>query len=95
MSQYRFPLVAAILSYAANLRFRPLFFITASLFILDLLIPDLVPFANELMLGLLTLLFGSWKKRTQPHETAYATELAQDTGTQQRDSGSQAERSLH
>ncbi|PVV17723.1 MAG: hypothetical protein B6D79_16525, partial [gamma proteobacterium symbiont of Ctena orbiculata] len=39
---------------------RELFLLTASLFALDLLIPDLIPFVDELLLGLLTLLFGSW-----------------------------------
>ncbi|MFI0460345.1 MAG: DUF6116 family protein, partial [Candidatus Thiodiazotropha endolucinida] len=45
-----------------RLKFRQLFLVTASLFVIDLLIPDLIPFADELLLGLLTLLFGSWRK---------------------------------
>lgn len=87
MSQYRFPLVAAILSYAAKLRFRSLFFFTAGLFMLDLLIPDLVPFADELILGLLTLLFGSWKKRRQPPAEDKVAEIAEDTGASDRQGG--------
>ena len=57
-------LVAAlVLRFAAGLRFPTLFWVTAGLFVLDLLIPDLVPFADELLLGLLTLLFGSLRRR--------------------------------
>lgn len=48
---------------AAGLRFPYLFMITATLFGLDLLIPDAIPFADELLLGLITVLFGSLKKR--------------------------------
>jgi hypothetical protein len=31
----------------------------------DLIWPDFVPFADELLLGLLTALFGTWRKRTR------------------------------
>ncbi|MCU7941580.1 MAG: hypothetical protein KZQ87_02780 [Candidatus Thiodiazotropha sp. (ex Cardiolucina cf. quadrata)] len=60
-------MIAALLKYADRLKFRQLFLVTASLFVIDLLIPDLIPFADELLLGLLTLLFGSWRK-PKPHE---------------------------
>ncbi|MCU7815621.1 MAG: hypothetical protein KZQ89_14005 [Candidatus Thiodiazotropha sp. (ex Lucinoma kastoroae)] len=56
------PIIAAILKFADKLRFRQLFLLTASLFVIDLLIPDLIPFVDELLLGLLTLLFGLWRK---------------------------------
>lgn len=55
------PLIAAILRYAGGLKFKNLFLLTGGLFLLDLAIPDLVPFADELILGLLTLLFSMWK----------------------------------
>lgn len=63
MAISRAPVIAAILRYAAGLRFRQLFLITGAVFLLDLLVPDLVPFADEVLLGLLTLLFGMWRKR--------------------------------
>jgi hypothetical protein len=62
MALSRTTLVTAFLGYAAKLRFRQLFFIAGGLFLLDLLVPDLIPFADEILLGLLTLLFGAWKK---------------------------------
>jgi hypothetical protein len=62
MALNRATLITAFLGYAAKLRFRQLFFIAGGLFLLDLLVPDLIPFADEILLGLLTLLFGAWKK---------------------------------
>jgi hypothetical protein len=49
--------------FASGLRFPVLFGIAATLFVLDLLVPDLVPFADEILLALGTLLLGSLKKR--------------------------------
>lgn len=49
--------------FAAGLRFPALFLLLASLFVLDLLVPDLVPFADEILLALGTLLVGSLRKR--------------------------------
>lgn len=52
-----------LLRFAAGLRFPRLLAVTAALFILDLLIPDMIPFADEILLGLLSLLLASLKKR--------------------------------
>jgi Family of unknown function (DUF6116) len=52
-----------VLRFAAGLRFPTLFAVAAALFLLDLLIPDFIPFADELLLGLLTLMLASWKRR--------------------------------
>ncbi len=54
---------ALLARFAGRLRFPQLFAFAGTLFLLDMLIPDLIPFADELMLGLLTLLLGSWKKQ--------------------------------
>ena len=54
---------ALLARFAGRLRFPQLFAFTGTLFLLDLLIPDLIPFADELMLELLTLMLGTWKKR--------------------------------
>jgi hypothetical protein len=62
---HRIPIIAAILKFADRLRFRQLFLLTATLFFVDLLIPDLIPFADELILGLLTILFATWRKPKQ------------------------------
>jgi len=53
-----------LMRYASGLRFPRLLAITAALFVLDLLFPDVVPFVDEILLGLISLLLASLKKRT-------------------------------
>ena len=59
-------IIAPLIAYVAKLRFPALFAITAILFILDSLIPDFIPFVDEILLGLGAALLGSWKKRKAP-----------------------------
>ena len=59
-------LLAQLLRWVARLSFPRLFLVTAALFVLDVLIPDFIPFADELLLGLGTLLLANWKKRGAP-----------------------------
>ena len=59
-------LVGPLVAYLATLRFPLLFGITALVFVADMLVPDLIPFVDEILLGLVTALFGSWKRRTLP-----------------------------
>ena len=59
-------IIAPLIAYLAKLRFPALFAITAILFILDSLIPDFIPFVDEILLGLGAALLGSWKKRKEP-----------------------------
>ncbi|MCX7041940.1 MAG: hypothetical protein NT117_04500 [Gammaproteobacteria bacterium] len=56
------PLLGPIFAFAGRLRFPTLFLITAGLFLFDLVIPDLVPFVDEILLGLGTLILSSWKR---------------------------------
>jgi hypothetical protein len=51
-----------VAALAARFRFPYLLLFTASLFVLDLLIPDFIPFADEVLLGLATALFASLRK---------------------------------
>lgn len=53
-----------ILDFAARLQFPQLFLVTLGLFVLDLLIPDVIPFADEILLGLVTLIAASIRKKT-------------------------------
>ena len=50
----------------AGLRFPQLFLVTLALFLADLLIPDLIPFIDEILLGLASLLLASWKRKPGP-----------------------------
>ena len=49
--------------FAAGLRYPTLFKVVAALFVLDLLVPDVVPFYDEIVLALGTLLLGTLKSR--------------------------------
>jgi hypothetical protein len=61
-SDARATLIGRLLG-ALNLRFPGLFALFAGLTLLDLLVPDVIPFADEIGLALLTLLLGLWKAR--------------------------------
>ncbi len=50
---------------ARRLRFPWLFALTALLFGVDLVVPDALPLVDELLLGLTTLLLGSWRERKE------------------------------
>jgi hypothetical protein len=52
-----------LLRWAEGLRFPRLALITGALFVLDLLIPDFVPFIDEILLGLGTLLLANLRRR--------------------------------
>jgi len=53
----------AVRGYAARLKFPHLFILVMALLVLDVLIPDPIPFVDEILLGLLAALFGSWRQR--------------------------------
>lgn len=46
-----------------NLRFPGLFALLAAVFLVDLVVPDFIPFVDEIVLALLTAIFGLWKDR--------------------------------
>ncbi|HUO87044.1 MAG TPA: DUF6116 family protein [Thermoanaerobaculia bacterium] len=56
-------LFAALRRFTANLRYPQLFALVATLFVVDLAVPDVVPFIDEILLGLLTLLLARLKDR--------------------------------
>lgn len=53
--------VSWLLGYASRLRHPQLFLVTLGLFAFDLVFPDMIPLADEILLGLLSLLLGTWK----------------------------------
>lgn len=52
-----------VLRWASRLRFPYLFFLTLILFVLNLFIPDALPMADELIMGLCALLLASIRKK--------------------------------
>lgn len=59
-------IAGALRRWAAGLRFPWLLALTATVFGLDLLLPDLLPFVDEILLGLATLLLSAWRRRREP-----------------------------
>jgi len=49
--------------YGARLRFPHLFLLAGLAFGFDLLLPDGLPFLDEIVLGVMTLVFASWKNK--------------------------------
>ena len=57
----RSPLIALLTQFFGRLRYPWLFAIAAGLFLLDLLIPDFLPLADEILLAVVTVLLASRK----------------------------------
>ena len=51
--------------FTRNLRFPQLFLLVVALFVLDLIIPDVIPFVDEAILGVLALILANVKQRTK------------------------------
>ncbi|WP_182334365.1 DUF6116 family protein [Stenotrophomonas acidaminiphila] len=60
------PMLLPFMEWARKLRYPTLFKITAALFVLSALLPDPVPFVDEILFGLGTLLLANWKRRKDP-----------------------------
>jgi hypothetical protein len=57
-----------VLRWAARLRFPYLFALTAVLFLVNLFLADPLPFADELLMGLVAILLGSLRKSRRDSE---------------------------
>ena len=64
------PLLAPVLGFLGRLSYPRLFVITATLFVIDLVIPDFIPLADEILLGLGSLLLANFKSRKAPDPRA-------------------------
>ena len=59
------PLSGPVVLAARRLRFPKLLALTATLFVIDFVVPDPIPFLDEILLGLSTVLFATWRERRQ------------------------------
>lgn len=60
------PLLLPLLNWARGLRYPTLFKLTAALFAISIILPpgiDPIPFLDEIVFGLGTLLLANWKNR--------------------------------
>lgn len=56
---------------ATRMKFPQLFAVLLGLFLFDLILPDFVPFIDEILLGLGAALFGMWREPVpQPQQPA-------------------------
>ncbi|RLE26351.1 MAG: hypothetical protein DRJ65_05720 [Acidobacteria bacterium] len=62
------PVSLLLQRFLPRLKYPYLFLIMLFLFLADLVVPDFLPFIDEAMLGLLTVLVGSWKTRNEAPE---------------------------
>ena len=62
-----------IYEYTSKLRFPKLFALVVILFILDLLLPDFIPFVDELILAVVALFLGRLKRRIRREIQGSAT----------------------
>lgn len=60
------PMLLPLLNWARKLRYPTLFKLTALVFAINLFVPDPIPFIDEIVLGLGTLLLANWKDRKAP-----------------------------
>ncbi|MDP6581675.1 MAG: hypothetical protein QF681_13560 [Vicinamibacterales bacterium] len=56
---------SGLTGWLTRLRSWQLFLLAGGLFVADLLMPDPIPFLDEIMLGLATLLMARWKRRKE------------------------------
>ena len=59
----RSPFGSALGRWLSTLRHPQLVLVLAALLALDVVIPDPVPFLDEIVLGVLTMLAASWRRR--------------------------------
>ena len=62
MTALRALILALLGRFGADLRFPVLFAFAAGLFALDLILPDFLPFFDEIVLALATTMLASWKR---------------------------------
>ena len=74
----RLGVLGAVSRWASRLRFPYLVLVTAVLFVLNLLVPDFIPLADELIMGFVTAILVSLKKKPGTPATL-ATGLASGT----------------
>ncbi|HET8818122.1 MAG TPA: DUF6116 family protein [Xanthomonadaceae bacterium] len=80
------PLLVPFLAFARRLRYPTLFKVTAVLFAVSILWPfDPIPFIDEILLGLGTLLLANWKDRdAKPRADDVIEGKAVDEGRRRR-----------
>ena len=64
--------VGAFLRWSSGLRFPYIFMLMAVLFVFNLFIPDVVPFADEIIMGLVAAVLASLRKKPEQQKRTEA-----------------------
>jgi hypothetical protein len=54
-----------VIRWASGLRFPVMFILTALLFVINLFIPDVIPLVDEVLMGLVALMFANLRKQPE------------------------------
>lgn len=57
--------LAPFMNWARKLKHPTLFKLVGALFIINVFVPDMIPFIDEILLGLGTLVLANWKDRNK------------------------------
>lgn len=57
------PAMGPLMAWASKRRFPTLLLVVGGIFAIDLVVPDLIPFADEFILGVMTIILAQWKDR--------------------------------
>jgi hypothetical protein len=79
------PLIAPLVGYASRLRFPTLFKITLGLMLLSWLLPDPLPFLDEIATALAMLVLANWRLPKGQDATAPAREPVTVEGESRRE----------
>lgn len=58
-----------LMDFVNRLRFKNLFILITVLLILDLLLPDMIPMLDEIILGVLAVILGNLKKKASGNKS--------------------------
>jgi len=67
-------IAGAFLRWSSGLRFPYIFMLMAVLFVLNLFIPDVVPFADEIIMGLVAALLASLRKKPEEEKSTESSD---------------------
>lgn len=68
MALVRNPIVVAVERFASGLRFPKLLVLMGGLFLVDLVIPDVIPLVDEMLLALITLVLANLRSKRRTAE---------------------------
>jgi hypothetical protein len=69
-----------VTGFLGRLKFPQLFLLAAALFLFDLFVPDFLPFVDEILLAIGTMILGSWQKKVDSAAKPPMKDVTPDDG---------------